>query len=73
MIDYFASGLMSFNNLLEPGAVATRVWFKGFLNGLAIGDEIEVYYGGTYRCRVTESRILPSCTTPYVTLEVIKP
>jgi len=49
------------------------VWFTGFGNGLLVGDEIEIeFFDMIYRVRIVESRILPSCVTPYLIMEVIE-
>ncbi len=46
--------------------------FSGFANGLSVGDLIRVeFYGDFYYVRVTSTRTVPNCVTPYVEMEFV--
>lgn len=46
--------------------------FAGFLNGVLPGEEINIeFYDEIYHVRIISSRMLPSCITPYVVMEVV--
>lgn len=45
--------------------------FTGFANGVAEGDVILVeFWGNYYRVRVTKTKTVPNCVTPYVEMEL---
>lgn len=46
--------------------------FAGFANGVGEGDIITIeFWGDLYRVRVTKTRIVPNCVTPFVEMETI--